>query len=150
MVGIVVVNDSSIVGPGEEKRTSGNADDAASSASLGAYSPFAGPPVPLGLSFSPNSSWPRLLGQALGLESVLMICFVVGLRNPENHSEVPPCGGKLKKARAELKLLLGWQNGPPMVLMMLVYGARLVHEHHQHNWGPFRYASALSVTRTFC
>ena len=94
MVGIVVVNDSSMVGPGEEKRTSGNADDAASSASLGAYSPFAGPPVPLGLSFSPNSSWPRLLGQALGLESVLMICFVVGLRNPKKSFRSPSVRGE--------------------------------------------------------
>ena len=52
MVGIVVVNDSSRVEPGKAKRIFGNADDAASSA-------FVGPLVPLGRSFSPNSSWPR-------------------------------------------------------------------------------------------
>ena len=63
-----MVNDSSRVEPGKEKQTSGNVDDAddAASASLGVYLPFFGSPVPLGLSFSPNSSWPRPLGQACG------------------------------------------------------------------------------------
>ena len=71
MVGIVVVNDNSVVGFGKAKWTPGNADVAVSSAS---YCPFVCPPVPLGPSFSSDSS-PE---QALGLVSLLMM-FVWGV-----------------------------------------------------------------------
>ena len=57
---VVVVNDSGRVGPGKEKRTTGNvddADDAESSASSGGLFSIFWWFVPLlGLSFSPSSS----------------------------------------------------------------------------------------------
>ena len=118
-----MVNDSSTVGPGKEKRTSGNADAAASSASLGGYSAFCWPAC---------APWPVLyrvqvllgpgpLGRPRG-QSMLMIFFwgASGLGSPKSFRDPSVCGGSLENLGGT-ETASGVAKQTPIALMMLSY-----------------------------
>ena len=124
---MVVVNDSSRIGPGKEKRT-----HCASSASMGGSSPFVGQTL-LG---------PGPLGRPI--RAVLMMG---GFWGPKIlHESFSMCWGKLRKHGCSCR----GAEQTPIVLMMLEHRRARYASIISAVGSPFRYSSGFLVAHTYC